>query len=129
MPYQAWQHAHGRHLHHLESLNGSQASPCSWMHPRSGLGAASRRGTTDVQIGMTCAACHNAQLNYQGKRIRIDGGAANTFDMMGYVNALDDAVQATLADKQKFDRLAVKLGAMSDGAKSELGKRFEREAA
>ena len=29
-------------------------------------------------IGLTCAACHNAQLNYQGKRIRIDGGVGNT---------------------------------------------------
>ena len=89
-----------------------------------------RKGSNveDVQIGLTCAACHNAQLNYQGKRIRIDGGVANTFDMMGYIAALDDAMQATLADKQKFDRLAAKLGAMSADAKSELGKRFEREA-
>ena len=90
-----------------------------------------RKGSNveDVQIGLTCAACHNAQLNYQGKRIRIDGGVANTFDMMGYVTALDDAMQATLADKAKFDRLATKLGAMSAEAKAELGKRFEREAA
>lgn len=89
-----------------------------------------RKGSNveDVQVGLTCAACHNAQLNYQGKRIRIDGGVANAFDMMGYVNALDDAVQATLADKQKFDRLATRLGAMSAEAKAELGKRFEREA-
>ncbi|MDM0021408.1 di-heme-cytochrome C peroxidase [Variovorax saccharolyticus] len=89
-----------------------------------------RKGSSvdDVQVGLTCAACHNAQLNYQGKRIRIDGGAANTFDMMGYVGALDDAMQATLADKQKFDRLAVRLGAMSAEAKTELGKRVEREA-
>ncbi|MEJ8826127.1 di-heme-cytochrome C peroxidase [Variovorax humicola] len=86
-------------------------------------------GVEDVQVGLNCAACHNAQLNYQGKRIRIDGGAGNTFDMMGYVNALDDAMQATLADRQKFDRLAARLGAMSVEAKSELGKRIEREAA
>src|SRR5271169_6437978 len=26
------------------------------------------------QLGMNCAACHNAQLTYKGKRIRIDGG-------------------------------------------------------
>jgi hypothetical protein len=24
-------------------------------------------------IGLTCAACHNAQPHYQGKRVRIDG--------------------------------------------------------
>ncbi|CAN7784083.1 di-heme-cytochrome C peroxidase [Paraburkholderia hospita] len=79
-------------------------------------------------IGMTCAACHNAQLNYQGKRIRIDGGAGNTFDMMAYVNALDDALQATLADTAKFDRLSARLGASSPNAKAELRKRFESDA-
>ncbi len=85
-------------------------------------------GVTDVQVGLTCAACHNAQLNYQGKRIRIDGGAGNTFDMMGYVSAIDDAMQATLADKDKFNRLASRLGAMSADAKNELGKRFASQA-
>lgn len=83
----------------------------------------------DVQIGLTCAACHNAQLNYQGKRIRIDGGVGNTFDMMGYINALDDALQSTLKDKEKFNRLAARLGAMSAEARSELGQRVAREAA
>jgi hypothetical protein len=27
-------------------------------------------------IGLTCAACHTAQINYEGKGIRIDGGPA-----------------------------------------------------
>jgi hypothetical protein len=79
-------------------------------------------------IGLTCAACHNAQLNYKGTRLRIDGGVANTFDMMAYVNALDDAMQATLTDTAKFDRLATRLGASGANAKTELRKRFESEA-
>ncbi|MGO4396553.1 di-heme-cytochrome C peroxidase [Variovorax sp. M-6] len=86
-------------------------------------------GGVQAYAGFTCAACHNAQVIYQGKRIRIDGGASSTFDLMGYVLAADDALQATLADRQKFDRLAARLGAMSAEAKSELGKRFESEAA
>jgi hypothetical protein len=86
-------------------------------------------GATVAYAGFTCAACHNAQLNYQGKRIRIDGGVSNTFDLMGYVKAADDAMQATLADPQKFDRLAERLGAKSAEAKSEIGKRFQAEAA
>src|ERR1700684_2008137 len=53
-------------------------------------------------IGLPCAACHNAQLNYKGKKIRIDGGVGNTFDLMAYVYALDDALQATLTDPAKF---------------------------
>jgi hypothetical protein len=79
-------------------------------------------------IGLTCAACHNAQLNYKGTRLRIDGGVANTFDMMAYVNALDDAMQATLTDTAKFDRLATRLGASGANTKTELRKRFESEA-
>ena len=80
-------------------------------------------------VGMTCAACHNAQLSYQGKKIRIDGGFNHTFDFMSYMFALDDAMQATLADASKFDRLATRLGASSADAKSALRKRFETDAA
>ena len=35
-------------------------------------------------VGLTCATCHVAQLAYKGKRIRIDGGVNNTFDLMSY---------------------------------------------
>jgi len=77
--------------------------------------------------GITCAACHNSQLNYKGKRIRIDGGVS-AFDLMSYIKALDDAMQATLADKAKFDRLANNLGAVSPAANAALRKRAEREA-
>ena len=80
-------------------------------------------------VGLTCAACHNAQLNYQGKRIRIDGGVGNTFDLMSYVYALDDALQATLNDPAKFDRLASRLKASGGDAKAGLRKRFEMDAA
>jgi len=79
-------------------------------------------------IGVTCALCHTGQLTYQGKRIRIDGGVPNTFDFMSYTYALDDALQATLTDTAKFDRLAARLGASSSVAKSELRQRFTRDA-
>jgi hypothetical protein len=80
-------------------------------------------------VGPTCAACHNTQLNYQGKQIRVDGGVGNMFDFMAYAYALDDALQATLADPAKFDRLAARFGISSSDAKSELRQRFEAEAA
>ena len=82
-----------------------------------------------VSVGLNCAACHNTQLTYQGKQIRIDGGVANNFDLMAYIYALDDAMQATLTDPAKFDRLAARIEASSPEAKSELRKRFESEAA
>jgi hypothetical protein len=82
-----------------------------------------------VSVGLNCAACHNTQLTYQGKQIRIDGGVANNFDLMAYIYALDDALQATLTDSAKFDRLAARLGASNPEARGELRKRFESEAA
>jgi len=78
-------------------------------------------------IGLTCAACHNSELYYQGKRIRIDGGIS-TIDLAAYIYALDDALQATLADAAKFDRLAARLKASGD-AKAALRKRVESNAA
>jgi hypothetical protein len=80
-------------------------------------------------IGLTCAACHNGQLTYRGKKIRIDGGVGNNFDLMAYVYALDDSLQATLTDSTKFDRLATKLRASDADTKNELRKRFESDAA
>ena len=47
---------------------------------------------------------------------------------MAYIFALDDALQATLTDTAKFDRLAARMGASSSDAKSDLRKRFETEA-
>ncbi len=80
------------------------------------------------QIGLTCAACHNTQLNYKGKKIRIDGAPANMFDFVAYVGGLSDAMQATLNDPAKFDRLAAKVGASSEDAKAALRKQFESDA-
>jgi hypothetical protein len=80
------------------------------------------------QIGLTCAACHNAQLHYKGTRIRIDGGVGNTFDFVAYIGALDAALQATLADPAKFDRLAARLSASTADAKAALRTRVEGDA-
>jgi len=79
--------------------------------------------------GLTCAACHETQLNYQGKHIRIDGGPANTLDIQAYIQAFGAAMRATLTDAAKFDRLATRLGAASPEAKAKLRERFERQAA
>ena len=80
------------------------------------------------EAGINCAACHNTELFYQGKRVRIDGGVGNHFDLEAYVYALDDAVQETLTNSGKFDRLAARLGASSTDTKAELRKRFESTA-
>jgi len=78
--------------------------------------------------GPTCAMCHNSELRYQGKRIRIDGANNHALDYQAYIRALDAAMQATLKDPSKFDRLASRLKATSAEAKAALRARLEPQA-
>ena len=54
-------------------------------------------------MGLTCAACHTAQVNYKGTGIRIDGGPGAA-DMDGFMNGLSAALNATLNDAAKRER-------------------------
>ncbi|WP_437916722.1 di-heme-cytochrome C peroxidase [Sorangium sp. So ce302] len=55
--------------------------------------------------GISCAACHNGQLEYRGTSIRIDGGFNHTLDLFAFLEGLDDALQAANKDPGKFARL------------------------
>ena len=55
-------------------------------------------------IGFTCAACHTAQINYNGTGIRVDGGPAMA-DMEWMLEDLQKALEANL-QWEKFNRLA-----------------------
>ncbi|MFY0610898.1 MAG: hypothetical protein JXQ99_05185 [Hyphomicrobiaceae bacterium] len=63
-----------------------------------------RDGYKDV-LGINCAACHNGQVNYKGKRIIVDGGVAHQ-DFPEFNKRLARALRATLVDQAKFDRFA-----------------------
>jgi hypothetical protein len=99
------------------------------------IGISKTRVTTPIKgwqvgdyAGVTCAACHEGELTYKGKRIRIQGGNSPTVDLQALARGLDDALQATLTDAAKFKRLAARLGTSSTDAKDELRKRIESEA-
>ena len=77
--------------------------------------------------GMTCAACHEGQLKYKGKLIRIEGGISNTMDFQGMVRGISEALLKSLTDPAKFDRLAARLGTSTPDAKDKLRKRIESE--
>ena len=79
-------------------------------------------------VGLTCAMCHNAQLNYKGSKIRIDGGVNNRIEFTGYIAALDEALAAAVAGPEKFDRLAKRLNQEDAAAKADLRKRLETVA-
>lgn len=64
-------------------------------------------------VGLTCAACHTAQINYRGLGMRIDGGPGGA-DMVGFLQALTKAMQAVRDDKavqQRFVQAVLARGA------------------
>ena len=56
-------------------------------------------------LGMTCAACHTGQVEYQGAKYLIDG-APTMGDFQGLFRGLVKAMKATLGDEAKFGRFA-----------------------
>ena len=56
-------------------------------------------------IGLTCAACHTSQINYQGTGFLIDG-AGTLGDFNQWLSDLAGALDATLQDSAKFARFA-----------------------
>ncbi|MHC0067056.1 di-heme-cytochrome C peroxidase [Nostoc sp. UIC 10890] len=80
-------------------------------------------------VGLTCAACHNGQIEHKGTKISISGGNNTTLDVHAFIEGLDDTLAATAADPQKFARLAENLGQRDDAGKEALRKRLEEEAA
>lgn len=59
-------------------------------------------------VGLTCAACHTNQINYQGVGIRIDGAPALA-DIESMLEDLGIALHSTVSNDEKFQRLAKKI--------------------
>lgn len=63
-------------------------------------------GTPDKgHVGMTCAACHTSQIDYQGKTLRIDGGRTNA-DFQTFLKDLTTAAVATRDQPERFGAFA-----------------------
>jgi hypothetical protein len=60
-------------------------------------------------LGMTCAACHTAQIEYQKdgatQQLRIDGAPA-TADFQLFLKDLTEVTRATLSDADRFDKFS-----------------------
>jgi hypothetical protein len=65
--------------------------------------------TTSGELGMTCAACHTAQLEYEKDGVthalRLDGAPTNA-DFQSFLSDLTAAARATLADPGRFTAFA-----------------------
>jgi len=62
-----------------------------------------------MQLGMTCAACHTGQIEYevngQSRALRIDGAPASA-DFQAFLTDLETSAKWTLADTTRFDAFA-----------------------
>ena len=78
-------------------------------------------------LGLTCAACHTNQIEFNGKKIVIDGAPAMG-DFEGLMKGLVESMEATLRDEDKFQRFATKVLDMGNGeAKSNVDLREHLE--
>jgi hypothetical protein len=71
-------------------------------------------------VGLGCAACHNGQLQKDGVKINISGGTAVGLNFYAFLEDLNAALAATLADTEKFDRLATRVGGSKDSLRARL---------
>jgi hypothetical protein len=73
------------------------------------VGFAIDGGVSTGYFGITCAACHTAQIEYQKdgatQQLRIDGAPA-TADFQSFLKDLTDATRETLKDDSRFDKFA-----------------------
>ena len=70
-------------------------------------------------IGMSCAACHTAEVAHRGQRLRVDG-APTMADFQRFVEAVDQALLATRDDGAKWDRFARAVLAANDTPSNRL---------
>jgi hypothetical protein len=60
---------------------------------------------TETWVGMTCAACHTAEIRSGTNVMRVQGGPT-LGDFQGLIGAFNDALAKTRADEPKFQRFA-----------------------
>lgn len=65
-----------------------------------GLSVAKHEGSPLKMVGMTCAACHSGQIEYNGRKRDLIG-APGMFDPDRFFDELADAAEATLRDREK----------------------------
>lgn len=83
-------------------------------------------GQVATMAGITCAACHTGQINYNGKGMVIDGGQA-MINVTLFQNKIAVTLAETMLDSSKYDRFAKKvLGeSYNDETKAALKKKVK----
>jgi len=92
---------------HMESLRYIPAAKNRWNPDGLAVGFAKDidRNTNEQWVGFNCSACHTAQIHFNGKGIRIDGGPTLA-DFERFNTALVSAMSATYQSQDKYRRFA-----------------------
>ena len=72
------------------------------------VGFVAGRGLGRRWLGMTCAACHTAEIRLGNTGYRVDGAPAQA-DVQGFLAALTAALQKAQSDPAKFTRFSAKV--------------------
>ena len=64
-------------------------------------------------VGLTCAACHTTALDFQGRKLQVEGGRGS-LDIETFRGALGQALGATATSPDRFQRFAAKVAGTSD---------------
>jgi len=65
-------------------------------------------------MGLTCAACHTADIVHENTVIRIDGGAAMA-DLESFLGELAKSLRSTVSDDEKFNRFEKRIRQAAGG--------------
>ena len=80
----------------VQNDSGFSTTRLRWKNPQS---------NSEPWVGFTCSACHTAELTFNDKRMRIDGGPTLA-DFQGFMAALNIALSETRSDPDKSMRFA-----------------------
>lgn len=90
-----------------------------------------RAGTMrEPWVGLTCAACHTAEITHAGTRIRIDGGPAMA-DFDALVNGIEDRLRATRDDPARLAQFAAEVDSLPapDSRLAALARQMDEQIA
>ena len=79
--------------------------------------------------GLTCAACHTGQVQYQGKQIRIEGGASNRLALWDWLRSLSASLDSVSTDPEKYKGLTERIRAKGPVDEADLRKRLMADTA
>lgn len=78
-------------------------------------------------VGLTCAACHTKQINFNGTSIRIDGGNASAIQLVPWLNKITNALEHVQKEKSAFKEMVSEIRKKRKVDEADLRKRLDED--